>query len=462
MKNSKQTPALFIVLLSLLFLTGCFEEKKTATTFKIKPPIAGHDIAFTSFTIDPTINQTITLENGGSIVIPANSFCNLKGEKITTPVTIGYREFKKTSEIITSGIPMTYKQGDEEIPFESAGMFELTGSTSGNTEVLIASDKTVQVNMVSPKADNDFNFYYYDKEKNEWIEKIKAVELPDPVVCSIDSAAVLASLSMEKPEDPSCQTNKFTFSLEIDKTQYPQLASYNSIMWQYAGTDPSKDPENNKWIFDKSSGHAIELVKKEGSPINYNLTATITTANGKQKTFKTEIRPVLFGKDMKAAEATFNKQMKTYNAEIVKRIAAASQQQVQGNVMRRLTVSKFGIFNCDRFYNRPNVIQTNANFTFKGFEKMGGDPVLYLICGEQKAVVNYYMNEGKCSFTFQPNEKNTLIAILPGNQLFVFSNERFKELRKSELSGNDFTFKMTDTYKNVNNTEELDNFIGSL
>ena len=80
---------------------------------------------------------------------------------ITDSVEIRVEMYTTASEIIASGIPMTYKEAGENYNFESAGMFNISGTSNGQ-EIFIQEGKSISANYESDVY-GEFDFYHFEE-----------------------------------------------------------------------------------------------------------------------------------------------------------------------------------------------------------------------------------------------------------------------------------------------------------
>ncbi|MDH5603215.1 MAG: hypothetical protein OEY51_04735, partial [Cyclobacteriaceae bacterium] len=122
-----------------LFLLSACENSSTisdGSRDRILPPFAGIKIPKNSKTIDPTVSQLVRFDNGMRVEVPKDAFTDAQGAVVTTPITLEVETYSSAAEILASGIPMHYDDGETSGVFESAGMFKISGHTGGG-EVFI-------------------------------------------------------------------------------------------------------------------------------------------------------------------------------------------------------------------------------------------------------------------------------------------------------------------------------------
>jgi hypothetical protein len=74
--------------------------------------------------------------------------------------------------------------------------------------------------------------------------------------------------------------------------------------------------------------------------------------------------------------------------------------------------------------------------------------------------VSFNIDKKGCieNFVFPSNEKNLLIAVLPGNTVAVYSSEDFKNL-ENKRKGDKVTLKMKTAEKTINAVEDISKII---
>lgn len=111
--------------------------------------------------------QELTFEGGTTIRIPEKAVCHQDGTPVHGDYQFFYREYRDLSDIVLSGIPMTYMDGDTTKMFNSVGMFEIRGIQNGKELKL---QKDVSIDFTVSKSLPDVSFYEMDDE-GDWEEK---------------------------------------------------------------------------------------------------------------------------------------------------------------------------------------------------------------------------------------------------------------------------------------------------
>jgi hypothetical protein len=159
------------------------------------------------------------------------------------------------------------------------------------------------------------------------------------------------------------------------------------------------------------------------------------TLRNSDKSFITYVK--LSSKEMKLVEQ--------YKAgKEVKLLKEEKREASQTALIRSFEISKFGIYNWDRFYKEENVIQLAADFDLGSqgtlYQK---DMSIFLIAGQEQNTIIKYPKEAWGQFSFDPAIPNRLLAVLPDDQAAIFNPDDFNKLDKEALKKNKkFTFKM--------------------
>ena len=102
------------------------------------------------------------------IQIPPRAFVDKDG-KVEGNVEINFREYT-TSRIFSSVGSRWIITTAILAQLESAGMMELVASKD-NVPLYVNPKNKINVMLASVKNSNDYNLYYFDRKKNEWVYK---------------------------------------------------------------------------------------------------------------------------------------------------------------------------------------------------------------------------------------------------------------------------------------------------
>jgi hypothetical protein len=454
-----------LALLVLVALQSCQNEKSEATTTSgekltqvadadvkknsIAPPFDGIDVPFSKYTVDVEKGKTIQTETGTVIIIPKGAFKYADGNPVKGKVDISYREFHDAAAIIASGIPMTNAEGDKYM--ETAGMFEINGEQNGQA-VAIADDKGIEVKMGSFVAGENFDFFYFDKKECNW--QTKGTAKPEPNIAKLTKVKNLPKVPVQPAKPTKFDEDAFVFDLDINYESFPELRAYHGVVWQYDGQ--GKNPKDNQWVFQENwTSVDVKAVQPEFG--KYEL-----TLKNAKKTFKTDVTPALKGMDFDKAVASFKKKNEEYQQLKAVRVEEENRLNGEADLLRTFAVSQFGVHNWDIWKN-PQRKRCLASFDFgQETDKYINKISIFLVTGENRSVVRYYPTDFN-KFSFNPNESNFLIAVLPGNKIAYFKPEDFAKIDLTMLNEQKtFTFKMNIEAEAVASVRDLESIISKL
>lgn len=335
------------------------------------------------FVIQSTQPNRIETPEGSEILIAAGSFEFEDGTPVVGKVDIEYYSYKNPLDIIAAGIPMQVKYKGTIENFISDGMFNINATADGKP-VKIVSNKSLYVfTPLSDKA-NDYKYWFLEPIKQEWKEigirdkpatkddKAKAADamgIPQGVACisvfgtrirSIVTEGLFKTAAVQELHESIIIPNKIfpaaydpkriTLDLAFNKKEYPELAEYRTVMWQYCGNNPAQDPQNQSWLF-QEKWLDIKLKSIPGTANTFQL--SFTTTRG---VFNTVVRPVVSGQDLEKAKALYDKWLKVDSKSIALeklQKEGASAQTIEKQMYNAFRVNQLGTYNCDRFYNDP-------------------------------------------------------------------------------------------------------------
>ena len=423
----------YLFLAAGLMIAACNEAPEIASNEKedkdpiasVIDPLTGIDELTKVFTIDPTIAQTIQLANGGSIEFPANAFVDSNGNPVTGNVDVNWQEFHSLGDIIVSGIPMKYDSAGVANDLTSGGMFTISASQK-NKDLELAPGKKAKVNLASIQDTPCYNFYELDEETGDW--KYETTKEAEPLEEEEEDRA-----EVEKPSN--------ILDVQVSTAKFPELNADDIVGWKTVG-------EMDPTIKNLSRSHQTKArLSKEGSDY------VIEFQNLDVKK-SVKVQPYLMEEAM--ADSKVNE------VELNREIAELAQYQADvaaGRVIRSIEIDNFGTYNWDIINKRENSLPLLAKFDFS--RKVNTDLVaLYLISPDENVVVNYSA-DGKDPFSFDPEKKNCLIAIMPDNKLYAVSDAGFDKARSKE-KGQVCTFKFKDSGIKLKSSKDIMNHLNKL
>jgi len=450
------------VLVLLLVITNCKTNTKQEVSEDIVKTVYNamkFEIAetFTNFKLDyQTVSCAVGKEfkykfsDGTEILVPADAFVDENGNPVKGDVSIKYKSIKSPSEIIASGLHLLYKQGDSVVPFITGGMFELNAEQNGK-QLKLKTGSAIKMNYASIDSSN-YNFYYYDKVKNEWSYLSDANKLATDKIVEdnkFDNQTSDNSVGYALKPVLYNEETDFIVMMDLNYKKIPQLAKLTKVMWKYTGSKTKAEITaliTKKW----KSTDFVENKNKKGE--------YLVELKGEKSEEKIEVTPVF-------SKAEYNKALALYDASInnkqedVNKVANSDTVEEE-YVSREVSLINLGTYNVD-VCALENAYGVYANFTFsdKTYDNGAKDYKYFVISNNGQSVTRYNLaNTNVVAFFKNTNTK--IIAILPDNKVAVMSSSDFSNLTLKPQT--EVTFNLNVIAKTVESEAELDKIISSI
>jgi hypothetical protein len=396
-------------------------EKKSA----IKP-IANVDAQSTIFQVEANQADTILLPNGGSIVFEKNSFVDSEGKAVKGKVDVQWEEFHSLEDIMLSGIPMKYDSAGVAHDLVSGGMFTIHATQKKN-DVEMAEGKSAQVNLVSLQDTPCYNFYELDEESGDWTYETtqngEVIEIP------------------EEAKESALESDVLQIDLMTDNIE--ELHGKDIVGWKTVAPLDGKDKNVLASRYTKSK---LESTEVEGEYLAKIVIGKLT--------HEYKVKPYFMSDAVKDSKGN--------NAELAaetKALLKYANDVASGKVIRSIEIDDFGTYNWDVVNYRENSKRVIASFSFP--EEIDTRIVsLFLISPDENIIVNYKASGDK-KFSFDPDKRNCLIAILPDNSLVSFSNKDFDAVR-AKKRGTSYEFKMKPAKIKLKSAKDISNHLEEL
>ncbi len=473
----------------------------------INPPLTDINIPVTIYKVIAEKGAILNFKTGSKIIIPKNSFADKGGKLLKGEVELHYREFHDPVDFFLSGIPMTYDSAGMRYHFESAGMMEMLAYQDGKP-VNISPGKLIDIELASNYTGSEYNLYKLDTLANNWscLGKDKTVEdKPDSKVTATTTAkqleqtieyktvetkkeevqkeknkkiAVLPKLIAEPEKPEQAKKDKYTFNLDIDAKEYPELAIYKGVLFEVGNENKSF----NSSMYDVTWDEAII---KEGPEKGRNYLLTLKKTS---KKYDLVVYPVFEGKNYETAMKEYQEKYSKYTAALDKRkteekkieevyqaqLAQLKKQEqelelkwkeqqenqfrqmsAQEKVHRMFAINGFGVYNCDNPLAYPTGVSCTAGLNNeKDIKLMCYD--VFLVDKEKNALFSYTKNP-VVKFSFNPESKNLLWTVENGI-LYWLKPEQFGEIENSEGVSNLRMNKVEQKFKNADEMKDFFNF----
>ncbi|MDQ3110633.1 MAG: hypothetical protein M3R17_12135 [Bacteroidota bacterium] len=450
-----RTSALSAALI-FLCLASCNQGSKLAdNSRRAVDPVLQNDVPFRDFTVSADEGDTISLSEGTKLFIPSGIFVDADGAPVKGNVEIHYRAFYTPGEIIASGISMMYDSAGAEHIFSSAGMFEINGTQNGKP-VAIAPGKAIDMDFASTRNDATYSFYKMDTASARWNYITTGQAGTNALREKLMADLASMQQSGYKPAEPKLyDPAKPVINIDVDIKDHPELAGYDGLLWQYAGS--GTDPEKNKWIYE-TEWTSAQLTVKDSSTCMYNLNLSDAT-----KKFSTNVYPSLKGENYQQAMAEFRQKMETFDAAETVRQEKRKNVALTTQFQRRTRIGNFGMHNWDMFASLGTPDWATAEFHFEDpeFEKQRENVAVYFIAADGR-IISTYNGAAVSRLTYVKNRASSVIAILRGtNKAEIMSNIDFLSSVAPERTDHS-NLKLHSTTQTVSNSKELDALIAKL
>lgn len=390
-------------------------------------PIEGTTEAPKKIQVNAREGTTVDLGNGGSLEFPDNAFVDENGNTVNGEVDVEWQEFHTLGDIMLSGIPMKYDSAGVQNDFVSGGMFTIHASQNGKS-VEIAPSKKVGVNIASIQDTPCYNFYEMDEESGKWT--YETTKVGEPIAEAEEPKKTISG----KPN---------LLDVTLSTKAFPELANRDIIGWEVK----RKLRSGEKNLL-KLQSTKLRLISTD------SLGMTLEAKTAADQVLQYPVKPYTLDQAMEDSKVNRQELEKSF-AETRK----FAKEMIAGRVIRSIEIENFGTYNWDIIYKRQNSKPLFAKFNFPG----DVDPQLvslFLLSPEENAVVQYDAG-GSSMFSFDPNLKNCLIAILPGNKLVSVSDEGFtvaRSLKKGEVC----EFEFEETGIKLNSSKDIMNHMNVL
>ncbi len=482
----------------------------------IQPPSAKLNVPYSSYKLNTNKGGTLVHKSTSRIVIPKNAFVKKDGNQVTGEVEILYREMHNPVEAIASGIPMVYDSAGKSYDFETAGMIDIKGFSSGE-QVFIKQGKKLKVEMASHTAGTEFNLYELDTVNKRWnylgkdvvvtSKSEKKIEVPAPNTDIVakeiaDKKAKLEAETAQKltqltkvaePKKPRNATQgRKKFILDVDYKEFPELQAYKGSQFELGTENKNYTPELNEIEWQEAT---ITEGNKKGE--NY-----ILTLKYGRRIEKLVVYPVLEGENLSSAQKAYDKKFKEYQLavstkkaeedkiklEMEAQIARLNQEMeatnqklmaarakrpsnpasenynsyqvsdmmatgTQASVYRMFSLMNFGVYNTDCPRNKPQGIIVDAKL--RSGENILKPNMVYLFEQGRNVLWTFTKQQMK-DFSFDTNKSYYMFTSV-NDQLFVCDPNTFK---KAKTEQDKLVFDFTAITNDVATLEDLKKKLG--
>lgn len=504
----------FTFTLFLLFVfSSCQNE---STSIKIKSKISSLKesspfkipssflIQSKKYKVNPLKDTLLAVGSGQTILhIPENCFVDNDGKIINKEVVLKFTEYTNSAEIAFSGIPMTYTNENEELYFNSSGMFNIEGESKGSS-VHFNKNKAITIDYELAKKNADIDFYRLTDEK-KWvmiseIEPKKLISKPIKVVEKkkiVQKKKIVKQEKLIEPKKPIKRDVNDSRVISIafdDKEIFPELQHYENVKFRICEkSNYNPNDADSKWY-----SINLEKTKKKAEYI-----VSFIGVDNKNKTIKRNyfVNPVFEGEDYDKAIIDYNEKFELFKGkkitqqkllaielqrqeEEIKKEEKRQEEMMMKNKLRKnkfkslsiknggsltkgqdpghtypdivkgLAIKGFGTYNCDQVYRLKHLISLTPLYVDQSGNEIEFPGVLSVI---NKNVNAAYSFDPK-RIIFDLEAENVFLLFTEFGKLYILDKN---ELKKDQLiSGVNIVFKMKEVTNKIKNTNELASFLG--
>ena len=425
----------------------------------IAKPFKNIDVPYEVMSVSSNCSHQLITKTGTVLRIPDNAFVDSLGKPVTFPVELKYREFRNPVDFFESGIPMNYDSNGVHYTFESAGMIELLASKDGKN-LSLAKDKTIGVDMKSPTEDSNYNIYYLDTTKRNWVYKGKDLitsldekqktatqnnrNLKRDTASTINNEPNrseeiriedLNSATSKVPVVPAkANKSKYIFKLDVDLSEWPELNVYKNVLFQVDETVKKFDAKlyTVKWTSAKLYQHAtvgnysLMLSKNDTSvfipviPVfdekSYATAISVYNQNISKLVVEKQERDKQNNLKMLTALSSANALQQTN--ELVNTVLSSEMK-----ALRTFELTSFGDWNCDR-----PVPPINRDFTItpRFLNNADGKSIkyenVYIVDKNKNALFTYNKS---CPLLCNKKSNNILWIVTTDNKIGIVNSQTF-------------------------------------
>lgn len=302
-----------------------------------------------TYEVDPNKDINFTTDNGMKVSIPKNTLVDQNGNTPKGPISVNIKEYYSAGDIILSGIPMGYSDGENTYPFESDGMFTINATDQNGEDLKVKDNAKIALETQRNKSGEGFEFY--ELNNNKW-SKDETNNIA--VVNTTGRLPVLLKPTEPYIVEPLIKFNPNYYTLEKDdryanphlkSTQRNQDNDFELV------TQIDLDVKQNPWLLDRSKwripkhGHYILKENTQDKEIMDTVKFKYVQAvRGNKKYAQLKERN-------EQRRAKYTEDLVAYNENFAARKAAG--QLSNQEIAQELLISQFGTYNIDRYYSQP-------------------------------------------------------------------------------------------------------------
>lgn len=416
------------------------------------------------FFIDPSRDTVLSIGNEGTqLHVPKNAFVDADGTLLSEKVTLSFQEYKNSAEMAFSKIPMTYKKGEEDLRFNSSGMFSIKGDCLGQA-AFIAEDKALAIDYFLPKHNKDIDFYRLKNDSSNWeliaeIEELVVVEeKKEPIAQQVerndrmaveilDMGEVLPMKPLFLGEEEALRQRSYIYDASgLFLNQRPD-ADVKHLCDSLERIIRNGLQEGTGQLYGLLDGRLMNFFIKEKYieimpyvamlPLSEDQIEVIAHRNDDVMRIKRDrVMPLFIPDDGDRKNATLL-------AEGINR------GHTYPPIIKGLNIESFGVYNCDQIYRLPNPVNLLATYVDEKGNTINDAEVLSMIDLNYNGAFSFDPKQFTCS----AKGDNVLALFTGSGGLYLLEKGAFEKMKIT--SSGDYTFVMTNMTKSIKNTADL-------
>ncbi len=406
---------------------------------KIEPPLRSLQIPFDTLTFKAESGLQYHHFTGSNIRIPALAFEDSKGYPVSGNVSVLYREFHSPKDIFLSGIPLGTMGDDDNRALQSDGMFQIN-AYQGKEKLKLAKNKNISVELASFRATNDYSVFKLDEGNLQWSQEGTPELIPN--VSKENECAALPPLPVF-PLDPRIHESDIIVETEADYLEYPHLYSFRNYRWKIANVPENSDLENQQWVFRVHwDRFKLEVFDKEKNLFKMTMKAEWRNYENKSssRSYSVIVMPVLDGNNYEKALAAFQADYAQYSETLVFIEKEEERLAREADVLNAFNIDQMGIWNIDKFMNNEIFVKITGSFDFENqFNPMFYKIKVYVINHSDNNVQSYSKKQWD-NIYIRPGSITSVIAVLPNEQVGIFTKEAFSKVDFNQVYRKDRSF----------------------
>lgn len=442
----------------------------------VSAPFVGVENETIQKAIDASTGGVLKVGNGTEIHVPANAFVNSSGQMVVGEIQLSYTEIADPASIIISGIPLNYG-GDNPKVMESAGMFDLSATSNGET-LELSEGKSIRAIISSDVEGDQYDFFSLNEEGRTWDALGRVTPTPNPAIDSLNGSLGSKVESANTYDLENCFAFNYGYDLDVyrdedmhklkdkrlnyytwdtapaiktlEKLLKTKLNGYgvntflkervwNEITWEGKKMNPNlllwqSEEAIPNWLMTSKKYRYLKLAKASGS--RYRLQFIRSEYDNGWKDFvdfTTYVTPKM------PLEELYSNSPEVRSEEYDALLAQIEEEKkvllAQNKVLREFNISKMGVYNYDYIKEEERLlVEAEIYLDGKPLEDQVTD--LFVVIKDQNSVLRY-SEGGLKSFVIYPEQQLFAFMVADGNSIAMQKEGALDEIDIESFRNNE-------------------------